>query len=259
MHDIGKITTPESLLNKKTKLQEVRDGIELIQVRFQLIRETLVVDTLRKALNRLKGSGTAEELLSDKALTDTVKDLENDLQFIERCNNPEEFMDQSRIERLREIAARTFLYSGSPKHYLSNDELENLSILRGTLNSHERSIIEDHVRVTQKILEHIAFPDNIPNVAEYASKHHEKLDGTGYHRGLKAEDIPLQARIIAVADIFEALSAKERPYKRAMDIDEVLNVLNRMKDNNFIDGEVFNLIVECNIGEEYLQSRATSE
>ncbi len=232
MHDIGKIVTPESLLNKKTKLESIRDGMELIETRFLLIRA-----------------------LSDK---DSFEIME-DLAFIKRCNNPEEFMDEQRINRLKKIAEQTYTVSGTALHYLTDDELENLSIKKGTLNKKERMIIEDHVRVTQTILEHIAFPEHISNVPEYASKHHEKLDGSGYHRGLKGDDIPLQARIIAIADIFEALSAKERPYKRAMDIDEVLNVLNQMKDKNYIDPEILNLIVEYNIGEDYLNSIATFE
>ncbi len=258
MHDIGKITTPESLLNKKTKLQRVRDGIELIQLRFHLIRKIFENNALAGALKQQRSGSTADEILAGKPLQKVIKKLEDDYRFIEKCNSPEEFIDSTELDRLHDIALKTFTISDREECYLSEDELENLSILKGTLNTRERSIIEDHVRVTQTILEHIAFPDNIPHVAEYASKHHEKLDGTGYHRGLKAKDIPLQARIIAIADIFEALTAQERPYKRSMDLDEVLNVLNRMKDNNFIDGEVFKLIMETNIGEEYLKSITTS-
>ena len=232
MHDIGKIVTPESLLNKSTKLQGIMDGIELIETRFMLI-----------------------SALSDNNSSKVMDDLE----FIRKCNNPEEFMDKKRIDRLKEIAKQTYTLSGKTYNYLTGKELENLSIEKGTLNKEERMIIQDHVRVTQTILEHIAFPEHISNVPEYASKHHEKLDGSGYHRGLKGDDIPLQSRIIAIADIFEALSAKERPYKRAMDVDEVLNVLNQMKDRNYIDPEIFKLMVEYNIGEEYIKSIATSE
>jgi len=246
MHDIGKITTPESLLNKGTKLQSVRDGIELIETRFQLIRKIYEKDAL-------------EGKIPDSSIPGLIGELESDLEFLKGCNDPELFMSGEKISRLKHIAEKTFSLSGKTINYLTVDELENLSIKTGTLNEKERRIIEDHVRVTQTILEHIAFPDHISNVPEYASKHHEKLDGTGYHRGLKGDEIPLQARIIAIADIFEALTAKERPYKRAMDIDEVLNVLNRMKDNNYVDPEVFRLIVEYNIGEEYLKSISTYE
>lgn len=259
MHDIGKITTPESLLNKKTKSQTFMDRIELIELRFNLVRKMYENDALFKLLKKNNADGNSSPLLSDKEMEKELDTIDKDLQFIKRCNDPEQFIDNKSIEKLRKIAKRTFTLNRKTFQLLTDDECENLSIKTGTLNRKERKIIEDHVRVTQSILDHIAFPDHISNVSEYASKHHENLDGTGYHRGLKGEDIPLQARIIAIADIFEALSAKERPYKRAMDLDEVLNVLKRMKDNNHIDPEVFNLIVEYNIGEKYLESITTSE
>lgn len=254
MHDIGKITTPESLLNKGTKLQAVRDGIEIIKIRFQLIQKVLENNALVSRLKQFEGEDSKGLTYINDNLKSRIDKLEDDLNFISRCNHPEEFIDDDKLNRLKKIAAQTFTIPNGISHYLSDEELENLSIKKGTLNDKERKIIEDHVRITQIILEHISFPDHISKVAEYASMHHEKLDGTGYHRGLSENEIPLQARIIAVADIFEALTAKERPYKNPMNISEVMTVLKEMKERNFIDSEIFNLIVESNIGETYLKT-----
>lgn len=239
MHDIGKITTPESLLNKGTKLETVLDRIELIRIRFQFIKEIL---QNRNPLDKK-----------------TIDELEDDLEFIIECNNPGIDMTEAKQNRLRAISEKTITVSDTTIPYLTDEELENLSICRGTLNKKEREIIEDHVRVTQKILEHISFPDHVSKVPEYASMHHEKLDGTGYHRGLKGDEIPLQARIIAVADIFEALTAKERPYKDSMNPKEVLKVLDKMGRNNFIDHEILKLIIEYGIVDEYMKGIMDSD
>ncbi len=260
MHDIGKITTPESLLNKETKLQAFMDGIEVIKTRFRLIQKLFENDTLIRKLSLLQGKGTGKKKIAgiEDDLNKKIEELKDDISFISSCNTPDEFMDDDKLNRLKRIAAETFYFAGETFHYLSDMEVENLSIKKGTLNGRERKIIENHVTMTQKILDHISFPSHISKVAEYASMHHEKLDGTGYHLKLSGAEIPLQARIIAIADVFEALSAQERPYKKPMNLQEVLKILEHMKERNYIDPELYSLIVKSDIGTVYFETVALS-
>lgn len=261
MHDIGKITTPESLLNKGTKLQLFRDGIELIETRFQLIQKIFENNTLINKLKLFQEKQDTRKKITyiENNLNKQIDNLKSDIRFISSCNMSGEFLNDDSLERLNKIAAKTFSFSGSIFNYLSDVELENLLIRSGTLNEGERKIIEDHVRMTQVILDHISFPNYFSRVAEYASMHHEKPDGSGYHRGLKGDEIPIQSRIIAVADIFEALTTKERPYRGSLNYGEVLRILNDMKEKNHIDPEIYKLIVESDIGEVYLNNMSKSD
>ncbi len=261
MHDIGKITTPESLLNKGTKLKLFRDGIELIETRFRLIQKTFENNTLIEKVKILqdKKSNRKKIVQIENNLNKQIDRLKDDISFIKKCNLPGEILDKDKLDRLKEIASENFSISDGIFPYLLDEELENLSIISGTLNEGERKIIEDHVRMTQVILDHISFPKYFSRVADYASMHHEKPDGTGYHRGLKGSEIPLQSRIIAIADIFEALTTKERPYREGLEYEEVLKILKNMKDNNGIDPEIYNLIVNSNIGEIYFKEIIESD
>jgi len=255
MHDIGKITTPESLLNKGTKLKLFRDSIELIETRFRLIQKTFENNTLIEKVKILqdKKSNLKKIVQIENNLNKQIDRLKDDISFIKKCNLPGEILDKDKLDRLKEIASENFSISDGTFPYLLDEELENLSIISGTLNEGERKIIEDHVRMTQVILDHISFPKYFSRVADYASMHHEKPDGTGYHRGLKGSEIPMQSRIIAIADIFEALTTKERPYREGLEYEEVLKILKNLKDSNSIDPEIYNLIVNSNIGEIYFK------
>ncbi|MCF6335157.1 MAG: HD domain-containing protein, partial [Spirochaetales bacterium] len=253
MHDIGKITTPENLLNKGTKLHFFRDGIELIETRFQLIKKIYENDLLTQELELL-GRKSGNSVLPDEYIRDLkgkIDRMEEDLTFIRTCNAPDSSMDNGKLERILEIGTKYAFISGERINYISDIEVENLSIKTGTLNDGERKVIEDHVRMTQIILDKITFPKNISKVPEYASMHHETLDGKGYHRGLHEKEIPLQARIIAIADIIEALTSKERPYRKPLKHKEVLKILEEMKTNNRIDPEIYKLIVESDITDQF--------
>ena len=255
MHDIGKITTPENLLNKRTKLHLLQDGFEFIETRFDLIQKIFENDVLSKKLEKVPKSekNRIEFRNLDEELVKKTERLKKDLVFIKGCNTPDSHMDEGKLKHLMEIAERTIPCSGKNVNYISNIERENLSILSGTLNDGEREIIEDHVRMTQVILDQISFPKSISKVSEYASMHHETLDGKGYHRGLKADDIPLQARIIAFADIIEALTSKERPYRKPLKHKEVIKILEQMTSNNRIDPDIYKLIVDRNIIDIYFK------
>ena len=143
--------------------------------------------------------------------------------------------------------------SGTQRALLSDDEVLNLSIQRGTLNDAEREVINNHIVATIKMLESLPFPKNLQNVPEYAGGHHEKMDGSGYPRGLKREEMSVQARIMAIADIFEALTASDRPYKKGKKLSECLKIMGFMKQDAHIDPDIFDIFIENRVYMEYAE------
>jgi HD-GYP domain-containing protein (c-di-GMP phosphodiesterase class II) len=142
---------------------------------------------------------------------------------------------------------------GNVEPLLSADELKNLSIQRGTLNDEEREIINSHIDATIKMLESLPFPKDLQNVPEYAGGHHEKMDGSGYPRGLRRDEMSVQARIMAVADIFEALTAKDRPYKSGKKLSECLKIMGKMKKDHHIDPDIFDIFISNKIYLDYAE------
>lgn len=245
LHDVGKITTPVSVMDKSTKLETVFDRIGLIETRFALVRRLKEIGSLeRKA--RLMQDGAGEEALQrvDDELAREIEVLEGDLRFVVRCNQPGEFLADEDLERLREIAQRTYLEDGAEKPCLTEDEVRNLTIRKGTLTCEEIEVMREHVVTTARMLEQVPFRGRLSDVPRIASQHHEKLNGAGYPRGLKAANISLQSRILAVADLYEALSAKDRPYKKPMTEDQILSILQRAADNDEIDRDIVGLLIE---------------
>jgi HD-GYP domain-containing protein (c-di-GMP phosphodiesterase class II) len=154
--------------------------------------------------------------------------------------------------RFMQIARRRWTGpDGQERDLLDADEIANLCIERGTLNPEERRIIEEHVVLTLRLLSSLPWPRNLRNVPEYAACHHEKLDGSGYHRGLDSSSLPLPARIIGLADIFEALTARDRPYKPGKPLSEVLQILGRMAEKQHIDPNLFDLFVRNGLWLDY--------
>ena len=141
--------------------------------------------------------------------------------------------------------------NGEVQPLITEDELNNLSIRRGTLNDDEREIINNHIVATIKMLESLPFPRNLQNVPEYAGGHHEKMDGTGYPRGLKGEEMSVQARIMAIADIFEALTASDRPYKSGKKLSECLKIMSFMKRDQHIDSDIFEVFIKNKVYLDY--------
>jgi len=255
MHDIGKITTPESVVDKSTKLEAVFDRIDLIQIRFNLIAE-LNEENYVKQRNKLISSGNySNEELEDieNKFIEELKIIKKDFEFIKSCNSASEFMSDEMLERLNEIASKTYKIDGEEKNWLTENELKNLSIKKGTLTTEERKIVENHAAMTIKILEQIPFPYNLKNVKQYAGNHHEKLDGSGYPFGLTAKDLPYQSRILTIADIFEALTAKDRPYKKPMELMKAVKILKFMKQDGHIDPDIFDLFVESELYNQYAE------
>ncbi|MCX7634120.1 MAG: GAF domain-containing protein [Syntrophales bacterium] len=236
LHDVGKITTPEYVVDKATKLETVHDRIETVKTRFQVL--------LKCAQSASPCNGTAGD-------GDFRERLREDMAFVELINRGEKYVSDDDIRRLQEIARRTYCIEGAEFPLLTEEELMNLSIRQGTLNKREREIVNNHALVTYKILSKMPFPKRLKHVPLYAGAHHEKLDGTGYPEGLDEAHIPMQARIIALADIFEALTAKDRPYKKGKTVSEALKIMSFMVKDRHLDADLFDLFVKERIYEDY--------
>ncbi len=256
MHDIGKITTPEVIIDKATKLQAFIDRIEFIEIRFELIAATIENDLLRHKLDlATKGEwnpNTGAKLDRDK--NQQLELLSKDFELLRGANQGKEFLDDEKVQQLSAIAAKTYRFNGIQRPYLDADELKNLSIRKGTLTQEEREIIENHAEVTFKMLNELPFPKMYEMVPEYAAGHHEKLNGSGYPRQLCEDQLPLQSRIMAVADIFEALTAKDRPYKKPMKLSQAIKILSFLKQDQHIDPHLHDLVVNSDLLKQYAKT-----
>jgi HD-GYP domain-containing protein (c-di-GMP phosphodiesterase class II) len=262
LHDCGKITTPVHIVDKATKLETIFDRIHLIDQRFEVIRRDVEIEALRAKLalaqDRTLTSEAARDWNArvDQRLREQFAEIDTDRAFLRRCNIGSEAMPAEDAERVREIAG---VYSWrDPSGYwvpfLSEDEAKNLTIRAGTLTPEERRIINYHIVSTIRMLESLPWPKHLKNVPEYAGGHHERMDGKGYPRGLKGEDMSVQARIMAVADIFEALTAKDRPYKRGKTLSEAMHILGKFASNGHIDPEIFKIFVKERVYLDYAKA-----
>ncbi|WP_043307854.1 HD domain-containing phosphohydrolase [Pseudomonas sp. ML96] len=303
LHDCGKVTTPEYVVDKATKLETIYDRIHEVRMRFELLkRDAWVVYWQGLA------QGSDEAALS--ALRDeTLAALDDEFTFVARCNLGGEAMADADQERLKTIAARTWtrtlddrlgvsweenqrqarspapqlpvqepLLANKPEHVLerpaseiipadnpwgfklevpefkhNRGELYNLGIARGTLTAEERYIINNHIVQTIRMLDHLPFPKHLANVSEIAGGHHEKMDGTGYPKRLKREEMSLSARMMAIADIFEALTSVDRPYKKGKTLSDSLGIMAGMCRGAHIDPELFALFIATGIPQAYAE------
>ena len=247
MHDCGKLATPDSVLDKSTKLHKMRDGIELVESRFHCLKQHLKIEYLNTCITNTNNTEASQTELN-KALTA----LDDDLEFVRTSNKGGEFMSDESKARIKRIADITWPdINGEMQRMLNEDEIYNLCIERGTLTSEERQIINNHMTVTIDMLEGLPFPKQLKRVPEYAGGHHEKMNGTGFPRGLTREQMSIPARMMAIADIFEALTAKDRPYKDPMKISLSLNIMSRMVEDEHIDPDLFQLFVKSRVWEKY--------
>ncbi|MFO7570680.1 MAG: HD domain-containing phosphohydrolase [Smithellaceae bacterium] len=243
LHDVGKITTPEHVVDKSTKLEKVYDRIGDIKTRFEVLKREYQL-----AMNEARQNRAG---FSPEEVARELQALDEEYQFLVRINNGSEFTADVMIERIENIGQRKWGANTQTMPLLTKDEIYNLSIRRGTLNAEERSIINNHAAITQKMLAKLPFPRKLRNIARYAAAHHEKLDGSGYPQGLKGDALPLQARIIALSDIFEALTAADRPYKKDKTLTEALEILKQMVADDHIDADLFDLFMKEKIYLEY--------
>jgi HD-GYP domain-containing protein (c-di-GMP phosphodiesterase class II) len=251
LHDCGKVTTPVHVVDKGTKLETIFDRISLIETRFEVLKRDAEIEALRLRLDLAQDSGVSEmsrrerQYGIDQALRERVRQFDVDREFLRRCNIGGEYMPAEAQARVREIgrAYRWTDPSGHIANFLSEDEINNLSIARGTLTPEEREIINHHIVATIKMLEALPWPKHLARVPEYAGGHHERMDGKGYPRGLVREQMSVQARVMGIADIFEALTAKDRPYKHGKTLSESLKILGQLKQNGHIDPDLFDVFV----------------
>ncbi len=305
LHDCGKVTTPEYVVDKATKLETIYDRIHEIRTRFEVLKRDAEID----CLNAIIAGGDEKALRLE--LVEKQARLDDDFSFIANANIGGEYMsdeDIARIEKIAEIEwvrtlddrigvsheelrrmeaveyvpppAREKLLADRPEHIIERDaanktpednplnfkmdepenmynrgEIHNLIVRRGTLTAEERYKINHHMVQTVTMLDQLPFPRHLKNVPEYAGAHHETMVGTGYPRGLRKEDMSLPARIMAIADIFEALTACDRPYKKAKTLSESVRILSFMKLDNHIDPDLFALFLKSGVYLEYAEKR----
>jgi HD-GYP domain-containing protein (c-di-GMP phosphodiesterase class II) len=279
LHDCGKLTTPDSVMDKATKLHTIYDRIHEIRTRFEVLRRDAEIHMLRQQL------AGADKAATEQAFQATVAQLEDDFAFVANCNIGDEFMADADVLRLQKIAEipwvryfdrtlglsweekqrfhdmppapapaieklledKPFMMAGS----INQGELYNLRIQRGTLTMEERQIINDHIVMTQHMLDQLPFPRALKQVPEIAGNHHEKMDGSGYPKGLRGEDMSVPARIMAIADVFEALTARDRPYKEPKSLSQALKILSFMVKDNHLDKDLFVLFVRSGAFRDY--------
>jgi HD-GYP domain-containing protein (c-di-GMP phosphodiesterase class II)/HAMP domain-containing protein len=301
LHDCGKVTTPEYVVDKATKLQTLYDRIHEVRMRFEVLKRDAEISCWQAVA---KG-GDAEVLRAQ--LEKAWCELDEDYGFVARCNEGGEFMAPERIARLRRIGERTWLRTlddqigtsreerarkaegppgrlpvierlladkpehlilrsageaipegnpwgfrlDVPEHKHNLGELYNLCVVRGTLTAEERFIINNHVIQTIVMLGQLPFPRHLRCVPEFAGGHHEKVNGTGYPRRLTGEQMSWPARMMAIADIFEALTASDRPYKQAKTLSETIKIMDLMRQDRDIDPDLFELFLTSGVYMEY--------
>lgn len=257
LHDCGKVTTPEYVIDKATKLETIYDRINTIIARFQVLKRDARIDYLETCL--AAGSDT-EKQQAEQSYTARLQQLDDDLAFLQRFNVGGEFMDEPDQQRVRDIAAYQWVNEqGETVNLLTDDEVKNLTIAKGTLTPEEREVINNHIVVTIKMLQQLPFPKHLKHVPEYAGGHHERMDGKGYPLGLTREQMSWQARMMGIADIFEALSARDRPYKDGKTLTECMTILGKMKLDHHIDPDIFDVFVKHKVYERYGKEFCTPE
>lgn len=255
LHDCGKVTTPVHVVDKATKLQTLFDRIELLDTRFEVLKRDREIEALRLQLAlRPVQDEKSEAKISTKA-REKIDALDAERDFLRSVNQGGEAMADSAIMRVRDIAhAHTWRnVDGIETEFLTSDELENLTIRAGTLTQEERNTINHHIVATIKMLEQLPWPKHLRNVPEYAGGHHERMDGKGYPKGLTREQMSVQARSMGIADIFEALTAKDRPYKPGMKLSQAMGIMHRFKASGHIDPDLFDVFVNKGVYKAYAE------
>jgi HD-GYP domain-containing protein (c-di-GMP phosphodiesterase class II) len=251
LHDCGKVTTPVHVVDKATKLQTIFDRVALIDTRFEVIKRDAEIALLKGRLDKLAAG--RRDVMVDAQLVASVREIESDRDFLRRANIGTEAMKDEDIARVKAIATRYRWRNGEGERadFLTEEEVRNLTIRSGTLTAEERQTINHHIEVTIQMLESLPWPRHLKNVPEYAGGHHERMDGKGYPRGLKREQMSVQARCMGIADIFEALTAKDRPYKKGKTLTESLTILGKFKLNGHIDPDLFDIFIWEKVYDKY--------
>ncbi len=245
LHDCGKITTPVHVVDKASKLQTLFDRIELVDTRIELLKRDAQIRKLEAMLQRRPASDATGDAALEAAYQAEASTLDEERALLRKSNKGGEAMDPQEQQRVRDIAASRHWTNADGKTVpmLSENETENLCIRAGTLTPAEREVINNHIVLTIKMLKRLPWPKHLRNVPEYAGGHHERMDGKGYPNGLKKDEMSLQARMMGIADIFEALTAGDRPYKPAMKLTQALDIMANFSKNGHIDPDLFEIFI----------------
>jgi HD-GYP domain-containing protein (c-di-GMP phosphodiesterase class II) len=236
LHDCGKVVTPHHVMEKSTKLEGIFDRLALIEARFAVRRQAI-----------------EQSAAGDRQIQ--CQQLAEDLERVRQANRGDVPLTDEAVAELERIAALTWTdVEGHEQPLLSDDELNDLCIRRGTLNDAERRIIEGHMTATLDMLGELPFPRHLQRVPEYAGGHHERMDGTGYPKGLTREELSVPARMMGIADVFEALTAPDRPYKAPMKLSQALTIMGRMVEDNHLDPDLFRVFVDEGVYREYAEA-----
>mgnify|MGYP001975382989 FL=1 len=260
LHDCGKIATPDHIMEKATKLETIFDRINYIDAKFEIISRDLKIAYQEQIISAMKNSKPVEVKQLERLLDTELKQVALDRALLQRINVGGEFLGDKELAQIERIAKHYHLVINDiSTPLLNDDEVENLSIRRGTLTAGEHDVMKRHMDVTKNILDALPFPKHLSKVSEYALGHHEKLDGTGYPRGLTKEQMSVPARLMAITDIFEALSAVDRPYKKAKPVSECLFILGTMVEKNHLDPDIFAVFIESGLYKNYISEYANPE
>lgn len=256
MHDIGKITSPEHVIDKSTKLETIFDRIEAVALKYEILKRDAYTDYLIE-----KNSLVDPKLLQnlEENYHKRVKELEEEIVFLKTANIGSEFFSDDNVQRVRTIAQKTICLNGVMQPLLSEDEVANLIVQKGTLTYDQRMIINNHAQVSLRMLKQLPFPRKLERVAEIACGHHEKINGLGYPLGLKGDELSFEARILAISDIFEALSASDRPYKKAKKLSEAMKILFFMAKDGEIDIDIIRFFYESGLYLRYARDTLLDE
>jgi len=254
LHDCGKIVTPVHVVEKATKLQTLYDRIHTVDTRFEVLKRDAHIRALEAKLAAAGMRDVATESAIEEDLHHEIAQLDEERRFLARANIGGEAMLPEHQERVKEIGRRRWVGpDGQERNLLDADEEMNLNIRAGTLNNEERQVINNHIVVTIRMLEALPWPKHLRNVPEYAGGHHERMDGKGYPRGLTREQMSPQARMMAIADIFEALTARDRPYKPGKLLTESLDILGKFALNGHIDPDLFDVFIRRKVYLQYAE------
>ncbi len=260
LHDCGKIGIPDHIMEKSKKLQTIFDRIEYINAKLEIASRDIDLefkDIVIEALTNDKAIDLKQLELKQK---EAQQQISIDRAFLKKINIGGEFLSENQTDRVHTIAKRySISLGGIEQPLLSADEVTNLNIKRGTLNDEERLIMQRHMNIAQDILEALPFPKHLSKVSEYALGHHEKVDGSGYPRGLTRDQMSIPARVMAIADVFEALSAADRPYKQAKPVSECLKIMGTLVNDQHLDGDLFTIFVLEKVYENYIYKFASPE